>query len=745
MAANPQFASTGMSSDGTVWGWFKDGVLYFVATNDADLGQPVASSTPAAAPAATRSAKAARAPRVAPPARQQSFATQRGQVAAGELPGSAQAYVFNAQEANRLVPSAQIAAELTAAGYQVTSSTGSLADWKSISNAAVVYTASHGDPLPTSPGANTYAYYIEVSDIWTPLDFRYLINYPAGQVIIGTVDVLDQPLTRSRPKSAHPETHYWINADYIGKPGAFAANSLLVSAACSSTSLWGAAFAQYLSTSSGLGVYFGWSKPVLTLDANESSQFLFDRLLGLNQFEPIDPSLPPPTDWNAVYTIMGSTQRASGVGSNLATSYSIGGATANLQVLNYGNAGLTTIIPSIADVSLDSTAQFLVLTGSFGTDQGTVRYNSTDAPVQSWSTGSISIVKPTALQGLVKVTSPNQLLSNVYNYVGGAVQISPSQPTVFLGSQTTFTATLTTGQLPANPTYRWTLTGNGSIGSTSTVTTSAPTISYTAPNIYSQDNLQVEILDSTGTVDFAGATQITDVYHVVISPAAAQLATDEQQTFTASAVGIALPAGVKYLWSLNGTGSLTGGSPQTTTANSIGYTAPSANGADTLSVQVEDGAGNDIGSASNAIVIGQPSLQWTISYLNNWPGYFAAGNYNDPFNHVSVLENAGLAEISVFYDIVEITNSETANFFLSIASGTTLQAGQVLSYFNGSGLYAGYFQFTDASTLAGQGSMNIVSVTPLSDGSSLVSFTFSCSTPLAVASGSGTFVLPGGT
>ncbi|MDQ2735609.1 MAG: hypothetical protein M3Y55_11610, partial [Pseudomonadota bacterium] len=95
--------------------------------------------------------------------------------------------------------------------------------------------------------------------------------------------------------------------------------------------------------------------------------------------------------------------------------------------------------------------------------------------------------------------------------IGGLkVALSPANPTVNPASNTSFTASVT-GDVPSGATYQWTLVGTGSIG-ISPVTTSTPTISYTAPTtapISGSDTLAVVILSSAGEVLGKTSTAIT--------------------------------------------------------------------------------------------------------------------------------------------------------------------------------------------------------------------------------------------
>jgi len=92
--------------------------------------------------------------------------------------------------------------------------------------------------------------------------------------------------------------------------------------------------------------------------------------------------------------------------------------------------------------------------------------------------------------------------------IGGSVALSPSSPTVSQNTSKVFTAS-TDWTLPAGATYRWSLSGVGSIGASSTVTTPTGTITYTAPASAGSATLSVSIVTAVGAVIGAGSTGIT--------------------------------------------------------------------------------------------------------------------------------------------------------------------------------------------------------------------------------------------
>jgi hypothetical protein len=229
---------------------------------------------------------------------------------------------------------------------------------------------------------------------------------------------------------------------------------------------------------------------------------------------------------------------------------------------------------------------------------------------------------------------------------------------------------------------------------------------------------------------------------VSITPANPTLAVNATQSFS-----VQLPAppsaGESYLysWSLSGVGSLGATSTVSTTVPNVVYTAPAQAGQATLSVSVMDPQGNTLATATDQITIGEPSMQWTLTETQ--PGA-PNGNYNDPFDSVTVTTaGPGVDLVTVYYDWTEFDNdSSAASLSLSVTSGAPLTTGMVFQYYTESvGFPAGMFVFPQISTASGTGTLTITSVAPQSNGTSFVTFTFSCSTIYGSASGSGSFVL----
>jgi len=406
MQANPQFVASGISSDNTAWGRFEDGVTFAVATNDTDLEG--VTLVPSVARVMTRPAM----PRV----------SAASAPVAGELPGAANAYVFNAVEVARGVPATAVASNLRAAGYSVVAGTGLLTEWLTVNDAGVLFSCSHGGNV-TIPGFGE-TYFVSSGQTFSAGDTLASLVAPLsqGHLVVWDLTIIDAPWNPTGPNPSHMEKHFGFDSHWLttfGSPRMFAKNSMMLLEACDGMSPSGLQFGTALGQSCGLSLYGGWSLPVHTSDGNETTSFYFDRALGLNQFAPIDPSGPPPANWASILVTMGSTARASGQGYDLNQSDegSLGISLFSFVPITPPGSSLTTIIPSIASNSLDSTNDVVTLLGSFGSDQGSVTLNGTPLTVKSWTDGTITVAPPSTT-GNLQVLSPASLKSNLSPYNG---------------------------------------------------------------------------------------------------------------------------------------------------------------------------------------------------------------------------------------------------------------------------------------------------------------------------------------
>ena len=167
---------------------------------------------------------------------------------------------------------------------------------------------------------------------------------------------------------------------------------------------------------------------------------------------------------------------------------------------------------------------------------------------------------------------------------------------------------------------------------------------------------------------------------LAMNPPGATLQPGGHQTFTVTATSGTLPAGVKYRWTVLGTGSIPGGSPFTTTTNSINYTAPNVDTVDGLQVEILDASNKAITKTGAAITVGNESITYTVTgdpTSQGIPG-FVDGTLTDPFFKAYHVALSGHDDCLIIYLDPVTTNS----FWLAILIPTnaTLHVGDTFPY-----------------------------------------------------------------
>jgi len=132
--------------------------------------------------------------------------------------------------------------------------------------------------------------------------------------------------------------------------------------------------------------------------------------------------------------------------------------------------------------------------------------------------------------------------------------ISPAPLQLLINTQQTFTADISSALLASGTAlqYVWTLAGTGSIGGTSTLTTTTPSISYTAPSSAGTDTLALSVTTSNGTVLSRGSAAITVLGAVTagIAPQNPQVPRGSVLNFVVNPSGASFPSGTTFKWVL---------------------------------------------------------------------------------------------------------------------------------------------------------------------------------------------------
>lgn len=321
------------------------------------------------------------------------------------------AYVINVLAEDSRTPTTSpvmIARWLAANGYSVAGGTvleGTIADFASVKDAAVVYIATHG--VLYHEGL-----YLKTADPVRVTDTHFVAT-PRGASNVPPPDsdefALFLLLTMKPLGKPHVKETVWaVNANFVKKHWVLRPNSLVFADACVtfSSDAVAVSFIQAV-FDAGAGSYLGWSAPVDNRFADKASAYFFDRVLGANEFQP-EPAPPlRPFDFASVYKWMEEK--------DLIIDQLRGPSPLN-AVLRLESRSKTDILrPYIygvaPDEDVDEGGDLLVVVGEFGDEPGTVTIDDGSGPValvvRSWTTELIVAALPrmgTAWVGDVVVT-----------------------------------------------------------------------------------------------------------------------------------------------------------------------------------------------------------------------------------------------------------------------------------------------------------------------------------------------------
>jgi hypothetical protein len=471
MKTMSQFAAAEISESGDAIGWFKDGQMYAVFTSD----------------------------QYTPTTNVMTSAKHTVPKASGrDLTGEPTAYLINAFEPAREDATLAIAGQLNDKLYNTIVRTGTVNDYISIRDAGLLFIHAHGI-IHTDKTRKKHFWYA-TSD--TPNDAQDLAlkSYiDSGQLSVGSGPAYDSQGSRTTVRK------YIITDKFLHDVGTtFAKNATWISQSCSS-------FNPFMLRSvldpetgfPGVETYGGWTKPEDSTESTPSMAFLFDRLLGTNSVQPIQPGKPNPLTISEAFAKLITTTRPGG-GLVYGSSNTVFGL--SKFAIATGKTVVPTIIPAINEVSVNIADQVLEISGHFGSAQGPVTLDGSNLTVTSWSETLVKVTKPDSNHGTLVLRSlggaspSGQLRSNSFEWVGLGVALTPSGATLAKLATQSFTVSATTGTIPSGSKYRWTVIGTGKVNGAATVTTASPTVTYKAPNQDTSDNLKVEVVSTSNAV-----------------------------------------------------------------------------------------------------------------------------------------------------------------------------------------------------------------------------------------------------
>jgi len=398
LSARSEFDEVGITAQGTIFAIFTDGVPYFIMDNHTLLLSP--DSTAPVPPFLTRPLDVA--PVTLPNITTRSFGYRPRQQAAPMGPsGIPKALKFRILNGfgdlfNDTDPSDEIRQMLLDKGYLESggSNVATVETLRGVGADAVLYFRSHGgNAILNRPGNPV------VDGLWTATP----TTAPEPPAILD--DLLKRRLGYATEYNSlkwggewkEQGTHYMITAEFIRLYwGNFGENSFVYFDGC-----WGATMGsiQTALIEKNVSVFASWTNVSRAGPNGQTAQYVFDRLLGANQFEPEDPAQRP-FDYEAIEATFGTTVKH---GHDEFPSSTPGKPpiTPSLSMIKLqGEFGV--LAPSIRNVQVDEQANEMTVDGIFGKDPGPskreVTIEGTTLTVKTWGEREIVLsgLDPTA-------------------------------------------------------------------------------------------------------------------------------------------------------------------------------------------------------------------------------------------------------------------------------------------------------------------------------------------------------------
>lgn len=284
------------AEDGVVTARFTDGQVIMIFNNRPSLDLP--STTPRKKVADGPSAADGHGSKPDEPRRSDPIKSNR-------IPDSKSAVLINAMGTEYCDPTPEIGEWLSQAGYQVERNDGRIEDLRtSVRDVGVLYYSGHGSVLPDSvvpknlpaapPGTRHFGLWTRTQATQAVIDFLK-VDLDAGDVIYGDAETdrvqgSADCLVKKGAK-AKRETHIIITESFIRKYWKCKKGALMYIDACHSAqadSCLPAICTEVGDNKVGAGVFLGWSALTLDQFSTPTALFFFDRILGANQYEPIN-------------------------------------------------------------------------------------------------------------------------------------------------------------------------------------------------------------------------------------------------------------------------------------------------------------------------------------------------------------------------------------------------------------------------------------------------------------------------
>ncbi len=428
LRSHPQIESAVADDTGEmIWAVFTDGVTWYISEEPYVPREGEAAPAPDTSPAHSpggegRSETVTAAATGMPSAASESSSTATSGAPAG-IPASDAYRLLNALGGvyDRTNPIPWIQAKLDSAGYGGDVADGSVEELRAVGGEGVLYLRTHGLAANEERGrpsafSTSTLYTAEAPCALTAEDLAY------GRLALMSATHRRWQSFLGRPDTLYAITHRFIT--YYWDP--FADDSLVYIDACNSIT-----FDDMLAAlrAKNVSVVMGWSGRVRPATIQETSRFVFDRLLGANLFRAENPPQRA-FDYGSVFA------RHIGPGRG----YGYCSAEGSTLVAAPLNGGFGLLAPSIKRMEIKEEPEELIIHGFFGEDSGAhlrkVTVQGERLPVDTWTEHRIKVAGFTPDKEGEVVVTVNQRESNevpitswrgwVVSY--GVDQSPPDQP-----------------------------------------------------------------------------------------------------------------------------------------------------------------------------------------------------------------------------------------------------------------------------------------------------------------------------
>jgi hypothetical protein len=273
---------------------------------------------------------------------------------------------------------------LTKAGYDVKTPEATVDELRNVSGDGIFYIHTHGGMLDFQDGSSSYALLTatERDEAREQTDALLRGEIATGRIGFGVVP-MDKKLSDLLGKAhinRNVTFYYAVGPGFAAAHWKLKAPAMAFINACESAKVEaGAGVLANALHDNGASLYVGWTEEVDNRVGQDAARYLFDRLLGANQFKPETPKQRP-FAWPAVETDM----KTKGLSSSSATGPDGNQHNAVLKFVDY-DGKLGPLAPSIGVVDpvvaggggagptrLAAASSTLTLHGLFGTQDGTV-------------------------------------------------------------------------------------------------------------------------------------------------------------------------------------------------------------------------------------------------------------------------------------------------------------------------------------------------------------------------------------